>query len=60
VWFLFIQGRGICITDIFAKNITNTNIMINPKYPFICGYAVAVYGHPCYNKDIDVWIEISL
>jgi hypothetical protein len=51
---------GICITDIFAKNITNTNIMINPKYPFICGYAVAVYGHPCYNKDIDVWIEISL
>jgi len=56
VWFLFIQGMGIRITDIFAKNITNTNIIINTKYLVIRGYAMAVYGHPRYNKDINIWI----
>lgn len=30
------------------------------KYLVIGGYAVAVYGHPRYTKDIDIWIESSL
>ena len=29
------------------------------KYLVIGGYAVAVHGHPCYTKDIDIWIETS-
>jgi hypothetical protein len=29
------------------------------KYLVICGYAVAIHGHPRYTKDIDIWIEIS-
>jgi hypothetical protein len=29
------------------------------KYLVIGGYAVAVHGHPRYNKDINIWIEIS-
>ncbi|MEL7122928.1 MAG: nucleotidyltransferase [Bacteroidota bacterium] len=29
------------------------------KYMITGGYAVAIYGHPRYTGDIDVWIEAS-
>ncbi len=29
------------------------------RYLVIGGYAVALYGHPRYTKDMDVWIEMS-
>jgi hypothetical protein len=29
------------------------------RYLIVGGYAVAVHGHPCYTKDIDIWIEIN-
>ena len=27
------------------------------RYLVVGGYAVALHGHPRYNKDIDIWIE---
>lgn len=27
------------------------------QYLVVGGYAVAVYGHPRYTKDLDIWIE---
>ncbi len=29
------------------------------RYLVVGGYAVAVYGHPRYTKDLDIWIEAS-
>lgn len=29
------------------------------KYLIVGGYAVAVYGHPRYTKDLDVWVQIA-
>lgn len=29
------------------------------KYLIVGGYAVAVYGHPRYTKDLDVWVSIA-
>ncbi len=29
----------------------------NVRYLIVGGYAVAVYGHPRYTKDLDIWVE---
>lgn len=29
------------------------------RYLVVGGYAVAIYGHPRYTKDLDVWIEMT-
>jgi len=29
------------------------------RYLIVGGYAVALYGHPRYTKDLDVWVECS-
>jgi predicted nucleotidyltransferase len=29
------------------------------RYLIIGGYAVALYGHPRYTKDLDVWVELG-
>ena len=55
----------------FVQSTINGSIMISPdfkefiellnannvKYLIVGGYAVAVYGHPRYTKDLDVWLE---
>lgn len=30
------------------------------RYLIIGGYVIAFHGHPCYTKDMDVWIGMSL
>ena len=27
------------------------------KYLIVGGYAVAIYGHPRYTKDLDIWLK---
>lgn len=54
----------------FARNITPSGMALNQdfkeflellnkhevRYLVVGGYSVAIYGHPRYTKDIDIWI----
>lgn len=40
----------------FIQSLNDNHV----RYLVIGGYVVAFHGHPCYTKDLDVWIDLSL
>ena len=47
---------------IIDKNLKEFIQLLNKnsvKYLIVGRYAVALHGHPCYTKDLDIWIYVN-